>query len=114
MTNTYRALTQAGQAAFDTGVFERDFTPVEERDWLANGVLELVPRTYRVLSDNYELPKGETFEAALPIEVERAQIEGGHIERVDKPKAKRAKPKADTEPDKPEEAVADEPTMEQE
>lgn len=86
MANTYRARTPAGQAAFEGGVFERDFTAAEERDWLGSGVLELVPRTYRVLSDNYERPKDELFDAALLVEVEAALIAGGHIERVAKPK----------------------------
>lgn len=82
MTNTYRAKTKAAEAAFSSGVFERDFTVTEERDALDSGLLELVPRTYRVLSDNYAVPEGETFEAALLIENEAALIAGGHIERV--------------------------------
>jgi len=92
MTNTYRALSAAAQAAFSgPEPFEREFTPTEERDWLDSGLLELVPRTYRVLSNNYQHPQGELFEAALLVENEAALISGGHIERVDKP-VKSAKP----------------------
>lgn len=89
--NTYRALSKAAEAAFAPGVFEREFTPVEERDWLASGLLEIAPRSYRVLSDNYERPMGEAFEAAFLVEIEAALISGSHIERVDKPEAKKKK-----------------------
>ena len=90
MANTYRALTPAAVGAFDEGVFERDFTATEERDWLDSGLVELVPRTYRVLSANYAVPQGQTFEAAMLKENEAALISGGHIERVDsKPTPKR-------------------------
>ena len=82
--NTYRALSKAAEAAFAQDVFERDFTPAEEKDWLASGLLELVPRTYRALLNNYAAAKqGETFEAAYLVENEAALIQGGHIERVD-------------------------------
>jgi uncharacterized lipoprotein YddW (UPF0748 family) len=85
MSNTYRALTPDGEAAFAEGVFEREFTAAEEHDWLASGLIELVPRTYRALSDNYTSAKrGEEFEAALLVEHEAALIQGSHIERVDK------------------------------
>lgn len=90
MTNTYRAKTKTAEAVFFSGVFEREFTPSEEKDALDSGLLEIVPRTYRVLSDNYAVPEGETFEAALLIENEIALIAGGHIERV-KPPTKKMK-----------------------
>jgi len=92
MTNTYRALSQAATAAYSEGVFEGDFTPDEEKDVLASGLLELVPRTYRVLSNNYEAGKADDLvELALLKEHEQALIQGGHLERVDevKPKAKK-------------------------
>jgi len=83
MTNTYRALSDSTKAAFADGVFEREFTPTEERDWLASGLVELVPRKYKVLSNNYDAGKqGSTVEAALLVELEAALIAGGHIERV--------------------------------
>lgn len=87
MANAYKA-AEGSLAAAHLGVdeFEREFSPAEEADWLADG-LEIVPRTYKVLSDNYEIPQGETFEAAFPVEIEAARIAGGHIQRVELPKA---------------------------
>jgi len=95
MSNTYRAKTKAATAAFSDGVFEHDFTVTEEKDWLDSGLLELVPRKYKVLSDNYAVPQGETFEAAMLIEIEAALLSGGHIERVEKPPAKKITEKKD-------------------
>jgi hypothetical protein len=84
--NTYKALTTAAVAAFADGVFEREFTATEEQDHLGSGLLELVPRTYRVLSNNYAAGKqGDLVELALLVDHESALIQGGHIERVDKP-----------------------------
>ena len=92
--NTYRATSPAAVAAFADGVFEREFTVFEEQDWLASGLVELVPRTYRVLSNNYEAGEQNAFvELALLKEIEAAHIQGGHIERVDKPAAKAAEKK---------------------
>lgn len=83
MTNTYRALSPAAVAAYADGVFERDFTPVEERDALGSGLIELVPRKYRVLSNNFEAGEQDSeIEAAYLVEIEAALIQGGHIERV--------------------------------
>jgi hypothetical protein len=94
MTNTYRALTPAAVAAYADGVFERDFTPSEEQDVLKSGLLELVPRRYRVLSNNFAAGKQESeIEAAYPVEIEQALIQGGHIERVE-PKKKTDEKKA--------------------
>lgn len=95
MTNTYRALSKPAEAAYGTGVLELDLSVDAEKDALGSGLLELVPRTYRVLSDNYVHPQGETFDEAFLVENEAALISGGHIERVDKPAkpAKAAKPK---------------------
>ena len=88
MTNTYRALTPAAVAAYDDGVFERDFTPADEQDVLNSGLLALVPRKYKVLSNNFAAAdQGSEIEAAYPVEIEQALIQGGHLERVDdKPK----------------------------
>ena len=89
--NTYKATSPAAVAAFADGVFEREFTASEEQDHLASGLLELVPRTYRVLSNNYQAgAQGELVELALLKEHEQALISGRHIERVDKPAAKAA------------------------
>lgn len=88
----YKATTPATVAAFADGEFERDFTVDEEADWLASGLLELVPSEYVVLSSNYEAgAQGETVKLALPKEHEQALIDGGHLQKVDKkPTAKAA------------------------
>lgn len=123
MSNTYRALSTAAEAAFSVGVFEADFTPTEEKDWLDSGLLELVPRTYRVLSDNFELPKDNTFVATMLVEPEAMLIAAGHIERVDEqdeePEGEEDEASDDESDDEepegePEEAVADEPTKDEE
>lgn len=91
MSNTYKATSPAAVAAFAEGVFEQEFTAVEEKDHLSSGLLELVPRTYRALSNNYAAAEqGKTFEAAYLVENEQALIQGGHIERVDVPANKKA------------------------
>lgn len=83
MSNTYKALTPGAIAAYDEGVFERDFTPSEEQDVLNSGLLELVPRKYKVLSNNFAAgEQGSEIEAAYLVEIEQALIQGGHIERV--------------------------------
>jgi hypothetical protein len=90
MTNTYRALSPAAEAAFAKGVFEADFSPSEEQDRLASGLIELVPRPYRVLSNNYAAgAQGDVVDLALLVEHEAALIQGGHIERVDAKSAKK-------------------------
>lgn len=81
---SYRAKTKAAVAAFEDGVFEREFTATEEQDWLASGALELVPRKYRICSHNYEAGKqGDEVELALLVEIESALLGGGHLERVE-------------------------------
>jgi hypothetical protein len=87
--NTYKALTPAAVAAFADGVFEAEYTPTEEQDHLASGLIEIVPRPYKVLSNNFATgQQGETVTLALLVEHEAALIQGGHLERVDKPGTK--------------------------
>jgi hypothetical protein len=94
MGNTYRATSPATVAAYAEGTFEHEFTPSEEADALGSGLLELVPRTYLQLSNNFTAAKqGETFEAAFVVEQEAALIQGGHIERVDEKSATTRKKK---------------------
>lgn len=87
MGNRYRALRPhadvfVGDFAVDE--FEHEFpSAVAEKDAIDGGWVELVPRKYRVLSDNYRFPQGEEFEDAFPMEIEQALLTGGHIERVD-------------------------------
>jgi hypothetical protein len=84
--NTYKALTTAAIAAFAEGVFEQEFTPVQEKDALDAGLLQIVPRTYKVLSNNFaEGAQGDEVKLALLVEQESALLQGGHIERVEKP-----------------------------
>lgn len=84
MTNTYKATSEVGKHYYGDSVAELDLSPAEERDALQGGHLELVPRTYRVLSDNYEAgEQGALVELALLKEIEAALMQGGHIERVD-------------------------------
>ena len=92
MSNTYQAISARGKALYGEAVFEAEFTAADEADHLSSGHLELVPRTYRVLSNNYSAaPQGKTFVSALLIEHEAALIQGGHIERVDVPDATKKK-----------------------
>lgn len=94
MTNTYKATSVVGEHYFGDGVVEVDLSPAEEYDAINGGHLQVVPRTYRVLADNYEAGKqGELVELALLKEHEQALIQGGHLERVDKPAAKAAQKK---------------------
>lgn len=111
MTNHYRALTDAGKARFEDGEFDADFSVSEEQDWLNGGVLELVPRPYKVLVDNYTIkgwavPVDSTLTASFPIEIEAALLNGGVLERVDD--SKESEDDAEEEPDaEPDEEVAD-------
>lgn len=83
MTNKYRPLSVVGKATYGEVEFEADLSVDEEKDAIGAGHLELVPRTYRVLSDNYTAAaQGKTFEAAFLVENEAALIQGRHIERV--------------------------------
>lgn len=83
MGNQYRALTPAARAAYSDGVFDHEFTVTDERDAITSGLVELVPRPYRVLSPNYSAgAPGDVFEAAFLVEIEAMLVAGGHIERV--------------------------------
>jgi hypothetical protein len=101
----YRATSPLAEALvgdFAVGEFEHEFpSAAAEQDALSSRFVELVPRKYRVLSDNYQRPHGEEFEDAFLMEVEAALISGGHIERVDEPEPKSTKrrKKSDDEPD---------------
>jgi hypothetical protein len=96
MSNTYRATSPAAVAAFAEGVFERAFSPSEEKDWLDSGLLELVPRKYKVVSNNYSGgAQGSEIEAALLVEIEAALVQGGHLKRVEPVAPEKGEPEAD-------------------
>lgn len=86
----YRATSDYGSALYGEEPFEHDFTVTEERDLVASGHVEVIARTYRVLSDNFVAGKqGALIEAAYLSENEAALIAGGHIERAESPSTKK-------------------------
>jgi hypothetical protein len=100
MPNTYKVLLpilvngEHGQG----DEFEHQFdSPADENANLDSGLLEIVPRTYKVIGTSRvcETAPGDTFQAALRMGQEEPLIEGGHIERVDVPK--KAAPKKEKE-----------------
>lgn len=87
MSNQYRATSPAAIAAYGDGVLELDLSRWDEDDALRSGVLELVPRPYRVLVDNYNVdgvpvPMDAVIEAAFPVELEASLINGGVLARA--------------------------------
>lgn len=94
-TNTYRPVSDRAKALHGEDAFEAEFTAAEERDQLDGGHLEIVPRPYRVLSDNYAAGKqGDVVDLALPVDIEAALVSGGHLERADASPKKSAKKSA--------------------
>lgn len=65
--------------------FEKEFSEEDEATNLDSGLLEIVPRDYRVIGGSNVLGAnpGETLTAAIRIGQERLLTEGGHIERVE-------------------------------
>lgn len=65
--------------------FEKEFSEEDEATNLDSGLLEIVPRDYRVIGGSNVLgaDPGETLTAAIRIGQERLLIQGGHIERVE-------------------------------
>ena len=93
--NTYRPVSDRAKALYGEDDFEADFSASDERDHLEGGHLEIVPRPYRVLSDNYSAGKqGEVVDLALPVDIEAALVSGGHLERADASPKKSAKKSA--------------------
>lgn len=90
MGNLYRAVSARAVALHGDKDFEAELMPAEEQDQLTAGHLEIVPRPYEVLSNNYEPGKqGDVVDLALVVEQEAALIEGGHIKRAEKPTTKK-------------------------
>lgn len=95
MSNSYRPVSERAKALYGDDDFEAELTVVEERDQLDGGHLEIVPRPYKVLSDNYSAGKqGDTVDLALQVEIEAALVSGGHLERADTSPKKSAKKSA--------------------
>jgi uncharacterized protein (DUF2344 family) len=69
--------------------FDHEFTEEDEDRNVASGLLEIVPRTYKVVGvsvvDGHQ--PGETFAAAIPLGREALLTAGGHIERVQSSKS---------------------------
>ena len=65
--------------------FDAEFPPDDEASALASGVIEVIPRTYKVIGDSdvFETKTGDTFDAAMSAHTESLLIDGGYIERVD-------------------------------
>lgn len=98
MSNRYRVLlpltvhtTDASYGQHDE--FEHEFTEEEETANVKSGLLAIVPQRYRVIGGSvvHDTAPGGEFEMALPMGNEALLIEGGHIERVDKPAKKKEK-----------------------
>lgn len=84
---TYKPVSERAKALHGEEPFEADLSPVEERDALDGGHLQIVPRPYRVLVNNYEAGKQDsTVSLALTVENEAGLIAGGILARADKPK----------------------------
>jgi hypothetical protein len=105
----YRAVHPSYAAVFGGDVFEAEYSAVEERDWLDRGLLELVPRRYKVTGPHAVrgVEPGETFLAGLRVDEESALIAGGHIARVGGPL-----PEPDPEPKPTKRAAKPKPTKE--
>ena len=65
--------------------FDHEFSEDDETTNVKSGLLEIVPRRYRVISTNivHNTLPGDTFEAALPKGQEALLLESGNIERDD-------------------------------
>jgi hypothetical protein len=74
--------------------FDKDFTVEEESANLASGLIEIVPRDYRVIGESVVLgaQPGEVFAAAIPKGQEELLL-GAHLERVDPEPVEQPKPK---------------------
>jgi len=79
-------------------VFEYEFdTPEDEQANLTSGLLEIVPRTYKVVgpSEVFETPAGSELEKALTMTQEKLLLDGGFLERVEPKKTRSKKTEAD-------------------
>ncbi len=96
--NTYRVLlpllVHTEDGAYAQGEeFDKDFSEEEETANLRSGLLELVPRRYKVLAAFDGHPEGEEVEAAIPLGREAQLAEGGFLERVEEKPAPKPRKK---------------------
>lgn len=83
MTNNYRPVSDRARAIHGEEDLELDLSPADEQDALSGGHLEIVPRRYLVLVDNFaDAKQGATYEAAYPADREAALLSGGVLQRV--------------------------------
>jgi hypothetical protein len=101
MTNKYRnllpLLIHTEDGAYGQGeIFEKDFSEDDERANVESGLLEIVPRRYKVVGESvvHGAAPGETFEAGLLLGNEAQLIASGNIQRVGGPP-----PELDSEPE---------------
>ena len=99
MPNTYRPVSDRAKALYGDDDLDLDLSVTDEADALAGGHLEIAPRPYKVLVNNYaEGEQGETVDLSLPVENEGALIAGGILERADPaPKKKSARKSTGTQ-----------------
>ena len=92
MGNVYKPVSDRAKAVHGDDTVELDLTAAEERDELDAGHLEIVPRPYRVLVNNFESgEQGSTVDLALPVDNEAALLAGGVLERAKRPAGKPTK-----------------------
>lgn len=106
MSNTYKVVAPSAMLTHEPGeTFEHDFSPADEADLIANKRIEIVPREYHVIGSSTVngVEPGGKFMGAFTVGQERALLDGGHLERVEKPKAKADKPAAKPEATNPDE-----------
>lgn len=90
MSNIYRAISDRAKALNGEDEFEAELSPSDEKDQLDGGHLEIVPRPYKVLVNNFTRGKqGESVALALRVEEEAALLAGGILERDDEPAKKK-------------------------
>jgi len=89
MTNTYMPISVAAKSQYGDAAVSLALSVMDEKDAIDGGHLEIVPRAYRVLSDNFSGgPQDGEWMGALRVETERALIAGGQLERIEAPATK--------------------------
>jgi hypothetical protein len=80
----YKPVSDRAKALYGPDDLDLDLSATDERDALEGGHLEVVPRPYKVLVNNYEAgEQGATVDLALHVDQEAALVSGGILERVE-------------------------------